>query len=396
MNLRNKRKLLEFATLFFWFSLYTYTSVFSPYLKELNIKSGTIGIILSSYGLSQLILRIPIGLLSDKYENRKIFIIQGIGFSLISAAGLYLFKQPSLIFISRLLAGVAASSWVVFSVLYSSYFHRGDSSKAISGIFIYQSTGTMAAMFLGGLAAQRYGWEASFLLGLLSALAALVLSFFIYDKSGDEEGKRDKAAITLKELTGVFKDPVLLVVSLLAILLQFNTFATVTGFTPIYGEGIGASKAQLGMLTFYSQLPVILAALCGRRGLYTKIGEKKTILLCFILMGIFSAIIPFIYSISVLYITQFISGFARGALMPVLMAMGINNIEPEKRATAMGAFQAIYGIGMVAGPVIFGFVDQWAGMNPGFYISGIICLMGYVIAKVFLKTKQEDLHDQLC
>lgn len=387
MDSVKKRKLLEIATLLFWFSLYTYPSVFSPYLKELNIKSGTIGIILSSYGLSQVVLRIPIGILSDRFKNRKSFIISGIGFSLLSAAGLYLFKQPVLIFTSRLFAGVAASSWVVFSVLYSSYFNDEDSSKAISGIFVFQSTGTMIAMFSGGLAAEKFGWESSFILGGAAAVAALMISFFVYDKPKIAEGEK-AGSLTLKELLTVFKEPVLIVVSILAILLQFNNFATVTGFTPIYAEGIGASKFQLGLLTFFSQLPVILAAICGKKGLFVKIGEKKTILIAFIIITIFSGSIPFVNTLGILYLTQFVSGFAKGTLMPVLMGMGIRSITADKRATAMGAFQAIYGIGMVAGPIVFGYIDQLAGMSFGFYVSGAICLAAFFIARIFLKKEE--------
>ena len=40
----------------------------------------------------------------------------------------------------------------------------------------------------------------------------------------------------------------------------------------------------------------------------------------------------------------------------ILMGLGIKNIEPSK-ATAMGAFQAIYALGMVAGPAV-GLISQ--------------------------------------
>ena len=404
---KHKKLPLEIATLFFWFSLYTYPSIFSPYLKELKISTSVIGIILGSYGLSQIIFRIPIGIMSDKLRDRKSFIITGMIFSVISAFGLLLFKQPALIFISRMLAGVAASSWVVFSVLYSSYFNQKDSSKAISRIFIFQSTGTMVAMFFGGLIAENFGWEMSFVTGGGAALVALVFSIFIRDdskikanditndipvdnnkvKAGDmliDDSKTLKSPITIKQLAAVITDPTLIAVSLLAILLQFNNTATVVGFTPIYAESIGATKLQLGILTFFSQLPVILASIIGK-GVYTKIGEKKTICIAFFLMSIFSGIIPLIKTIEMLYLTQFLAGFFRGIITPVLMGLGIKNIDTSKRATAMGAFQAIYAIGMVSGPTVFGAITQASQIWVGFLVAGIVALVASIIASITLR-----------
>ncbi len=442
---------LEIATLFFWFSLYTYPSVFSPYLKQLGINAGIIGIILGSYGMSQLLLRIPLGIISDKLRDRKSFIISGIVFSAISALGLVLFKQAVMIFICRMLAGVAASSWVVFSVLYSSYFKQDDSSSAISRIFIFQSSGTMIAMFIGGALADKFGWEMPFIVGVVAALISLLFAFFIKDYSKDynkrnmvfsndnsnfngngfnitsnkiqiteesvTEGSVTEVSaasisatqttplstsatpiavtpvkstpVTIKELVAVIAERTLLVVSLLAILLQFNSTATVIGITPIYAESIGATKFQLGVLTFFSQFPVILASLLGSKGIYTKVGEKKVIVLSFFILAFFSGIIPLVKTMRILYLTQFIAGFSRGVLTPVLMGLGIKNIAPEKRATAMGAFQAIYGIGMVAGPAVFGFITQASHISVGFVTAGLVCFVASVLAIMILNPERE-------
>ena len=403
------------CSLFFWFSLYTYPSIFSPYLKELKISTGLIGIILSSYGLAQVIFRIPIGIFSDKLKDRKSFVISGIVFSGISALGLMVFKHPILIYMSRLLAGVAASSWVVFSVLYSSYYKQSDSSKAISRIFIFQNAGNMSAMFLGGVIAENFGWEASFAAGGIAALIALLMAVFVKDDSKSiisvkaSEGKdnsvnanceitnsnyksanhnkenRNTSTMTIRELIAVINNPTLLIVSFLAILMQFNSTATVTGFTPLYAETIGANRFQLGLLTLFSQLPGIIASIIGSKGVYIKIGEKKTLIVAFFLTAVFSGTIPLVKTMELLYLTQFLNGFFRGILIPVLMGLGIKNVEPAKRATAMGAFQAIYAIGMVAGPAIFGFISQATEMWVGFLSAGFISLIGSIIALLTLK-----------
>jgi MFS family permease len=415
---KHAKLLLEITTFLFWFSLYTYPSIFSPYLKELKISTGVIGIILGSYGLSQAIFRIPIGIFSDKMKDRKSFVILGIVFSVISALGLLFFKHPGLIFFSRLFAGVASSTWVAFSVLYPSYYKQSESSEAISRIFIFQGAGTMSAMFLGGMIAENFGWEASFVAGGVTALIALLMSIFIKDDSKNvinvkapeckdkpanqncksigccEESSSTSAVtaksnetstMTIRSLISVINDPTLLMVSFLAILMQFNNTATVIGFTPLYAETIGANRFQLGLLTFFSQLPGVFASMIGSKGVYIKIGEKKTITVAFFLTAVFSGVIPLVKTMEMMYITQFLNGFFRGILLPVLTGLGIKNIEPAKRATALGAFQAIYAIGIVAGPIIFGLISQATEMWVGFLSAGAISLIGSIIALVALK-----------
>ena len=135
----------------------------------------------------------------------------------------------------------------------------------------------------------------------------------------------------------------------------------------------------------FSQLPGIIASIIGSKGVYIKIGEKKTLIVAFFLTAVFSGTIPLVKTMELLYLTQFLNGFFRGILIPVLMGLGIKNVEPAKRATAMGAFQAIYAIGMVAGPAIFGFISQATEMWVGFLSAGFISLIGSIIALLTLK-----------
>lgn len=95
-------------------------------------------------------------------------------------------------------------------------------------------------------------------------------------------------------------------------------------------------------------------------------------------MGFGSIAVPFTDKIWILYITQALNGIGRGLIFPVLMSQSIRAVAPEKRSTAMGFFQAIYGIGMTLGPVIAGwFSDLW-GMSAGYLTAGAFGLLGCI------------------
>ena len=73
-------------------------------------------------------------------------------------------------------------------------------------------------------------------------------------------------------------------------------------------------------------------------------------------------------------ITQAIAGFGRGLSFTLLMGMSIKHMPADKRATAMGFFQAIYGLGMFIGPVLMGIIGDYFSLNEGFIVLGVLGL----------------------
>lgn len=156
------------------------------------------------------------------------------------------------------------------------------------------------------------------------------------------------------------------------------------GFTPVYAQSLGATKLDMGLLTFCSTLPTALAAWLGGRHLAQRLGERNVIILGFILSGVFTVLIPFTSSLWILVLTQSLAGFGRGFTSPVLMSLSIKHMAPEKRATAMGFYQAIYGLGMFAGPLFMGAAGDWLTLREGFVIVGVLGCVTALLAHLML------------
>lgn len=376
--------LFSLVTMLYWFSMYTYVPILAAYVEHLGASHKMAGIIVGSYGFTQMLLRIPIGVLSDKMHKRKLFIEFGLLFALLSGVGLWLSKDLTLILIFRALAGAAAATWVDFTVLFTSYYKHNESTRAIGTISFYNSIAQMTAMFIGGWAAEQIGWEAPFIIGAIGGIIGLAASFFIVDKY-----EESTAPITMKGVLQVIGDKTLLSVSFLAILSQLITFATVFGFTPVYATNLGADKFQMSLLTVFSSLPTAIASLIGGRHLTRKCGEKAVVIFGFVLTGIFTVVVPFTDSFWVLILTQVLSGFGRGLSFPALMGLSIKDTPSDKRATAMGFFQAIYGLGMFLGPTAMGFIGDIMNLRQGFMFIGIIGCATAVLSGIFIQQKRE-------
>ena len=115
-----------FCTLFFWGAVYIYMPILAAYSKMVTGSLQAAGLVMGAYGLPQFLLRIPLGIWSDRWRRRKPFILLGFLFNGLAALGLLLSDSTAMLFLSVLTAGVAASVWVPFTVLFSSYFLLGQ------------------------------------------------------------------------------------------------------------------------------------------------------------------------------------------------------------------------------------------------------------------------------
>ncbi|MFK7695554.1 MFS transporter [Paenibacillus sp. HJGM_3] len=381
-NVHYRIPLFCFVTMLFWFSMYTCVPILTAYVMDLGASSKMAGLIVGMYGLSQMLLRIPVGVVSDRIHKRKMFIILGMVFSIFAGAGILLTQHLTWILLLRVLAGAAAATWVDFTILFASYYPRHETTQAMGTISFYNNIGQMLGILSGGWMADLYGWESAFLIGAVVGVLGMAGSLWIVEKY--EEGQQK---ITLQGVREVAGDRTLLTVSFLSILFQVLTFATVFGFTPVFAGSLGASKFDMGLLTFCSTFPTALAAWFGGRYMSRWMPERSIIILGFILSGLFTIAIPFTHTLWLLIATQTVAGFGRGFTSPVLMSLSIKHMEPGKRATAMGFYQAIYGLGMFAGPLFMGLAGDFLTLEEGFVMVGALGCITAALAFLLLRKR---------
>ena len=370
--------LLIAATACFWSALYLYVPILPPYAESIGASLTVVGLIVSSYGFSQLVLRIPIGIWSDRIGRRKPFIVAGFVFGAVAALWLALARDPWGLLGARTLTGVSATMWVVITVLFSSYFSPERAGYAMSLIMFTTSVSQLASTLLGGLIAERFGWTAPFWAAAAVGTGGLLLAARI------REVETRKMGLTLRELAGVGREGSLLLVSFLGALYQFNAFVTVYGFTPNFAALLGASKAELGWLSLISSLPTAAASLASGSVLAKRFSELQMVVAGFALVALSTLAIPYCDSMLDLYVTQAVGGAGRGLVFPVLMGLSIKTVPGEKRATAMGFFQSIYALGMFGGPAVSGMVAERFGLDGAFFAAAGVLALGGIMSAALL------------
>jgi len=377
------RRLVIFYTtpVFLWIALYAYMPYVAPLAEVLGADFRLIGIIAGAYGFTQMLLRFPLGILSDKLQMRKAFIVLGLVFAALSGFVVFFFQSPASLLLSRALAGVSVSSWVIFMILGASYYKREETTKAVGYLNSTNALGRMTAMLLAGFVAERMGLSYAFLLSGIAALIGFVLALGIEEKKPEANAKPP----SIKDLLGVARNHQLLSASILAILTQYIPFATAFAFTPVVATGLGATNMQLGLLGFVAMLPSLFISPLAGTLIPKKLGVKNSLVLSFVLAGLGAAAIPFSQSLWQVFVAQTVSNIGSTAMgLTLLMGLCIQDIPNERRGTAMGFFQAVYAFGMFMGPIGLGWISFWLGLNVAFVFTGIIGLTGALLTLLFV------------
>jgi MFS family permease len=236
---RRDRTLFLVATFFYWASLYLYVPILPVYAESVVGSLTLVGVVISSYAVPQLLLRIPLGLRFDAVTRRKPLVVASLAMCVVGALGLGGADDVWLLSLARGATGVAAAGWVAFSVFFASYSSRAGAARSIGTINSVNQVAQVAATGSGGLIADALGYGATFYGAALLALLGIAALAPAREPRG--ETRLESGAVQFKR---VALRPLLIAGAGMSILLQFASFASVFGFVPVYGASIGAAAAN--------------------------------------------------------------------------------------------------------------------------------------------------------
>ncbi|MEI0579688.1 MFS transporter [Brachyspira pilosicoli] len=353
----------------YWFSLYTYIPFQVPYLYALNVTPSIVGIILGLYGASQMILRFPFGIISDYFGKYKIFIVLGSLLSAVSCIIKIVYPSANGFLIGNILTGVAASTWLMYMVLYYSYFDRSEEHMAASKCLVANVIG----MFLGFLFAtvfyQKFGMNLMLIAAALAAFAATILALFL------KEEKRDKKN-NIKDLILVIKNKRLLFFSVLSIIEQGIHMAASVSFTLNRIKELGGASYLVGIASLLNMFFAIVSAYIASTSFASKRGSKFYVPFSFVLLGLYCVSVILTKNIFVIVASQILSGLSIGMLASYLTSEALIEIDRDKKSSAMGFYQTAYSIGIFIYPIITGKIVEMYSIETAYIFltaSAVVC-----------------------
>lgn len=378
------RRLLSLTIIFFWASEYCHAPYFTPYLQQLGFGAQVIGFITGTYGFTQMLVRIPLGMATDATGGYRRAILTGTLLTTLSSLGLIFATDLVPILICRVLAGLAASTWLAFTVLYNAYYRASQSVQAMTNVNAFNNAGKLIAFAIGMVTSSLWGYKVplwgSFITGCVAVAFALRL------KPIPLRREPFRFSVALQSM----KNPAVLMAALFAIVLQFFMQGTVFSFTSAAAKALGASPFLIGLATvLYTAVQVLSAGVLGKR-LLKRLSAWQAVTLGCVLMALSALLVAAEAHIALICMAQLVAGVANLMLSGVLMGMVVRHTPQERQSTAMGLYQAIYSLGMFAGPVLVG---QWvalSGIRGAYLVVAALMALSALLAPVLVRRADRD------
>ena len=356
--------------------------VMSVYASEYtNSTPFLIGMAIGIYGLTQALLQIPFGYLSDRF-GRKPFLIIGLCVFFLGSVLAANTSNIVVLVIGRALQGGGAISAVLMAFLADSV-SENNRAKANALVGFQIGVAFMLSLLIGPIISSKVGLQGLFWsIAFLSIVAMiLVLSLkhsppVVYYKLSYKTFKE----ILTKELIAIdfsiFSLHLILAAGFIVmpILIVENQIVSIADNWHLYLPAI--------LLSFLGMLPLIVFS--------EKFQKTKFILMLCILLLIFSQLM-FLYTknnfaIFLTTLTIFFVAFnSIEALLPSLLS---RKASAEKRGLAMGVFSTSQFLGTFFGGAIGGLIYDIYDLNSVFLFTIFVAIIWWFLILFFpLKTK---------
>jgi MFS family permease len=353
--------------------------VFAAYARNLSgANSYLIGEALGIYGLTQGLLQIPFGLLSDRV-GRKVMIVLGL---IVFGAGSALAALSTSIdgvIIGRALQGGGAVGSVILALV-ADLTAEENRTKAMAMVGVTIGASFMIALVAGPIVANFIGVSGIFWLMVGLSLAGIAIVALVVPSPRGARVHRDAEAVPAL-IGGVLRNGELL-------RLDFGIFALHAMLTASFLVVPALLRNTLGVTVedqWYVYLPVLLLSVAvmlpaivvaekHRRMKAVFVGAVAALVISQAMLG-FGASNVFILLAALLV---FFSAFnVMEASLPSLITKAA---PTAAKGTAMGVYSSLQFIGIFSGGVIGGYANQHWGSGGVFALMALLALIWLLAA----------------
>lgn len=345
-----------------------------------------IGIALGAYGLSQGLLQIPFGMLSDKF-GRKPMIALGLLFLIAgSLLGALTTSIYGMIF-ARILQGMGAIGAVLIALL-ADLSPEKERTKAMAVIGLVIGLSFALAMVLSPILTHAYGLSGIFYLTTLLGLLGFTLLFFAIPNP-QRESFHAEAEADPKRLTSVLKNKTLLPLNL-GIFFQHFILTATFYLLPMMLQQSGTLVhvwqfyLPIMILSFLLMFPLIMIAEKKASSLVFP-SAIATILLSQLLLMMLPATR---ISLGLILILYFIAFNFLEASLPSLIS---KKADKRTKGTALGVYSSCQFLGIFFGGIMAGFIIHYGYVNGIFILNAAFSLLWLILSRnIAAKEKNES------
>ena len=375
MNL--KRKIIYLAGFLFSVPLALTSYINSSYLKE-NISEYSVGILYTVASILAILFLFRMPKILTRYGNRKFIIVSGL-ITLFSLA-LIALSENLYIIVGAFVIFFISSDLILASLdIFVEDFSTNKSIGRFRGMYLtFVNLAWVVSQMISGSIIKKSSFAGIYLFSSLFIILMILVFVLLLKNFKDPEYKRVSLLKTFKHIA---KNSKLHKIYTIFFILKFF-FAWMIIYTPIYlHEEIGFDWNQIGTIFSIMLLPFVLLTFPTGK-LSDKIGEKKMLILGFVICSLFTLLIPFI-GIKAVWIFAVILFMTRvgAALIEAMSEIYFFRIVSEEDADVIAFFKNTYPLSFVVAPLVATitllFLPHFSLLYP---ILSVVLLLGLILS----------------
>ncbi|WP_292366504.1 MULTISPECIES: MFS transporter [unclassified Methanoculleus] len=351
------------------------------YAENLGATGIWLGIIFSAFALSRSIFMPVIGRISDRRGRKWIILIGMFAYAVLSLAYIVVDSVYSLTAV-RFAHGVASAMVVPIAMAYvADLSEKGKEGSHMGNFSISMFLGMGMGPLLGGFLNDAFGLDSVFyVMAGLSAFATLLVGASLPEAKRSKFTVQEGNTVPMREILTL---PVMRGVMVFSFISALGRGGMMV-FIPIFGPLIAISPFEVGIVL--SANTFLMALLQVPMGRITDTGNKVVLIVVgSAITALAIAAIPFSGSFGPLLAITSLVGIGGAIQQPAIMALTVDAGRTIGMGTSMGAYNTVFGIGMIIAPLMGGVFMDYIGIDAVFYVGGAVSLLGTGIFAVMMQ-----------
>jgi len=381
MNNLEKRTAVSLAAVYAvrMLGLFMILPVFTLYAKSIpDTTPFLIGLTIGVYGLTQAILQIPLGLLSDKI-GRKPVIVGGLLVFAIGSVIAALATNIEMLIVGRAIqgSGAIAAATMALAADLTREEHRAK-VMAIIGMTIGVSFAI--AMVVGPIISEWAGLNGIFWVTTALAFIGILLILFVVPHPPTLHSHRD-AGIIKGYLLSALRNPTLVRMNIGVFILHMILSANFIVIPVIFRDNLGFSSMEhwkiylpVLLLSFILSIPLIIIAEKYQKIKFLFIASVILLIIAQITMGLMT---DSLMTLLLAFLVFFIGFNFLEAVQPSLVAKYAN---VNNKGTAMGIFSTAQFMGIFIGGSLGGLVLTYWGIQGVLFFGALMAILWLLVA----------------
>jgi MFS family permease len=357
------------------------------YIERFGGGPELITLIVAVHSLMQFLAGPIIGRLSDRYGRRAVLAWTTFG-TILAHVLLGFADNLWLVILSRCLAGAMAANLGVTFAYAADITTAAQRPKAMGILSAGFSLGFMVGPGIGGLLAGAEVESANFALPAFSAaglafVAWVCILLFLTESMRPEDRltHTDAPQVSLaRQLRITLSVRTLLLIGAVSFLLYMAWSMFLAIFALWVNRVLDQGPTEIGFLYMFSGLIGVVAQFTLIGPLAKRVGERNIVLVTVIWMGIGLVFMALATNVVMTVIALALMSASHSIFTPIVTSIASKEATPRDRGVVLGVFQAIGGLGRVAGPLFSGVAFAQIGYSSPYLIGAALMLVGGVIA----------------